>query len=192
MPDSISARNVPSLLQNLASRKATVGVLGLGYVGIPLALTAIKAGYRVLGFDVDKPRTEQLNRGELIIKHIKAADIADAVQSKRFEATSDFSRLHEPDAILICVPTPLTKHREPDLSFVEQSSQAIAKAAARPVDRLGIDNLSGNDGRSGEADPGSWWPQKRQGLLPGVFARARRPLGILSSRTGIDFEDRWR
>jgi UDP-N-acetyl-D-glucosamine dehydrogenase len=111
----------------LASRKATVGVLGLGYVGIPLALTAIKAGYRVLGFDVDKPRTEQLNRGESIIKHIKAADIADAVQSKRFEATSDFFRLHEPDAILICVPTPLTKHREPDLSFVEQSSKAIAK-----------------------------------------------------------------
>jgi UDP-N-acetyl-D-glucosamine dehydrogenase len=125
---NVSGRNVPSLLQNLTSRKAVIGVIGLGYVGIPLALTAIKAGYRVLGFDIDEPRTDQLNRGESIIKHIPASDIADAVRSQRFEATADFDRLGEPDAILICVPTPLTKHREPDLSFVERTSKTIAKS----------------------------------------------------------------
>jgi UDP-N-acetyl-D-glucosamine dehydrogenase len=127
VPQGISREGVRSLLQGFTSRSATIGIIGLGYVGIPLALTAIKAGYRVIGFDIDTARTEQLNRGESIIKHIAAADIADAVQSKRFEATADFARLHEPDAILICVPTPLTKYREPDLSFVEQTSKVIAK-----------------------------------------------------------------
>jgi UDP-N-acetyl-D-glucosamine dehydrogenase len=128
VPHNVSGSNVSSLLHNLTSRKAMIGVIGLGYVGIPLALTAIKAGFRVLGFDIDKPRTDQLNRGESIIKHIPASDIADAVRSQRFEATADFDRLREPDAILICVPTPLTKHREPDLSFVERTSKTIAKS----------------------------------------------------------------
>jgi UDP-N-acetyl-D-glucosamine dehydrogenase len=123
-----SGWTVQSLRQSFSSRSATVGLIGLGYVGIPLALTAVKAGFRVLGFDIDKPRTEQLNRGESIIKHIPASDIADAVRSRRFEATAEFPRLSEPDAILICVPTPLTKHREPDLSFVERTAESIAKA----------------------------------------------------------------
>jgi UDP-N-acetyl-D-glucosamine dehydrogenase len=127
VPHTIPDWNVQSGLQAFGSRKATIGLVGLGYVGIPLALTAVAAGFRVLGFDIDKPRTEQLNRGESIIKHIPASAIAEAVRSRRFEATADFSRLNEPDAILICVPTPLTKHREPDLSFVEQTAHTIAK-----------------------------------------------------------------
>jgi UDP-N-acetyl-D-glucosamine dehydrogenase len=129
-PDRQSAAldwTVQSLRLAFHSRSATVGLIGLGYVGIPLALTAVKAGFRVLGFDIDRPRAEQLNRGESIIKHIPASDVAEAVRSKRFEATADFVRLREADAILICVPTPLTKHREPDLSFVEQTAKTIAK-----------------------------------------------------------------
>src|SRR5215210_817680 len=122
---------VSDLVAAMTSRRATIGVIGLGYVGLPLALTAAKAGFGVLGFDVDEPRTRQINRGESFIKHIGSASIAGAVSEGRFEATADFSRLSEPDAILICVPTPLTRHREPDLSYVENTARAIA-ARLRP------------------------------------------------------------
>jgi UDP-N-acetyl-D-glucosamine dehydrogenase len=118
--------DVAELLASFKARKARVGIVGLGYVGIPLALTAAKAGFNVLGFDIDSPRVDQINRGESFIKHIPADLIAEAVKDKKFEATADFNRLGEPDAILICVPTPLTKHREPDLSYVENTARAIA------------------------------------------------------------------
>jgi len=114
------------LKQGLHSRTAVVGIIGLGYVGIPLALTAARAGFKVLGFDIDAPRVDQINRGESFIKHISSELISEAVKGGRFEATADFGRLGEPDAILICVPTPLTKHREPDLSYVENTARAIA------------------------------------------------------------------
>ncbi|HEV2560406.1 MAG TPA: nucleotide sugar dehydrogenase [Microvirga sp.] len=118
--------SVEELAAAFRRRTATVGIIGLGYVGIPLALTAAKAGFPVLGFDIDEPRVSKLNSGESLIKHISADAIKAAVEEKRFQATADFSRLGEPDAILICVPTPLTKHREPDLSFVENTARAIA------------------------------------------------------------------
>ncbi|TQF80836.1 nucleotide sugar dehydrogenase [Elioraea sp. Yellowstone] len=103
-----------------------IGVIGLGYVGVPLALAAVKADLPVLGFDIATARVAQLNRGESFIRHIPAAAIAEARASGRFEATDDFARLGEPDAILIAVPTPLTRQREPDLSFVENTARAIA------------------------------------------------------------------
>src|SRR5215213_2741678 len=118
--------DVDGLLADFKARRARIGVIGLGYVGIPLALTAAKAGYRVLGFDIDEPRVEQINRGESFIKHIAPEHVAEAVNGRKFEATADFDRLGEPDAILICVPTPLTKYREPDLSYVENTARAIA------------------------------------------------------------------
>src|SRR3954454_10391734 len=118
---------VSDLIAAMANRRATIGVIGLGYVGLPLALTAAKAGFAVFGFDVDEARVRQINGGESFIKHIPAASIAAAISEGRFEATADFSRLSEPDAILICVPTPLTRHREPDLSFVESTARAIAE-----------------------------------------------------------------
>jgi UDP-N-acetyl-D-glucosamine dehydrogenase len=120
------APELEGLLARFRDRRALVGIVGLGYVGIPLALTAARAGFRVLGFDIDAPRVEQINRGESFIKHIAPETIAEAVKAGTFEATADFSRLDEPDAILICVPTPLTKHREPDLSYVENTARAIA------------------------------------------------------------------
>ncbi|MCB8819823.1 nucleotide sugar dehydrogenase [Microvirga rosea] len=118
--------NVAELLASFKARKARIGIVGLGYVGIPLALAATKAGFNVLGFDIDAPRVDQLNRGESFIKHIPAAMIGEAVESGKFQATADFDRLAEPDAILIAVPTPLTRHREPDLSYVENTARSIA------------------------------------------------------------------
>jgi UDP-N-acetyl-D-glucosamine dehydrogenase len=121
-----TAVDVAEVLANFKARSARIGIVGLGYVGIPLALTAAKAGFKVLGFDIDEPRVDQINRGESFIKHIPAELISESVKDKQFEATADFDRLGEPDAILICVPTPLTKYREPDLSYVENTARAIA------------------------------------------------------------------
>jgi UDP-N-acetyl-D-glucosamine dehydrogenase len=120
-----------ALMEAIRSRRALVGVIGLGYVGIPLALTAIKAGFRVLGFDIDGPRVERINRGESFIKHIPSAVLSEVVSDGRLAATADFDRIGEADAILICVPTPLTRHREPDLTFVEQTAQAVARRLRR-------------------------------------------------------------
>ncbi|MBV9136096.1 MAG: nucleotide sugar dehydrogenase [Hyphomicrobiales bacterium] len=115
-----------TLMEAINSRKATVGVVGLGYVGIPLALAAVRARFPVIGFDIDSGRTEQLNRGESFIKHIPSSTIAEAVKG-RFKASTDFALLSEADAILICVPTPLTRHREPDLTYVESTARAVAE-----------------------------------------------------------------
>jgi UDP-N-acetyl-D-glucosamine dehydrogenase len=102
-----------------------VGVIGCGYVGLPLALRFAEAGHRVTGFDTDPAKVEKLNRGQSYIQHIPQNKIQQFVQSRHFGATTDFSRLAEVDAILICVPTPLDQRREPDLSFVQQTAQAI-------------------------------------------------------------------
>ena len=110
----------------IASRSAVVGVVGQGYVGLPLALVFSEAGFRVLGFDVDAAKVSALSRGESYIKHIGPERVRDAVASARYIATSDFDRLAECDAILICVPTPLGAHREPDNSFIHETARAIA------------------------------------------------------------------
>ncbi|WP_315974389.1 nucleotide sugar dehydrogenase [Microvirga sesbaniae] len=114
------------LLERFQSRKATVGIIGLGYVGLPLALTAAQAGFSVLGFDINRSYVTRLNQGESYIKHISSQSVASAVATGRLEATTDFGRLGEADALLICVPTPLTRHREPDLSFVRDTATTIA------------------------------------------------------------------
>ena len=124
--DETTPTALGDLIARIDVRDYRVGVIGLGYVGIPLALTAWKAGFPVIGFDIDEARVEQINRGESFIKHIPAAMIAEAVKEGRFVATTDFDRLAEADAIIIAVPTPLTKHREPDLSYVEKTARAIA------------------------------------------------------------------
>ena len=115
------------ILNHFTNGKPIVGIVGLGYVGIPLALSALKGGLSVIGFDIDAARVAQLNSGKSSIKHIPSADIAEAVASGRFEATTNLDRLAEPDAILIAVPTPLSKQREPDLSYVVETTKEIAK-----------------------------------------------------------------
>lgn len=106
------------------SMDAKIGILGLGYVGIPLALRISEVGYNVLGFDIVEKRVEQLNQGESVIKHISAKEMR-RMRDSGFEATTDFSRAAECDALLICVPTPLDKSREPDLSFVTATMDMI-------------------------------------------------------------------
>src|ERR1700722_11721362 len=103
-----------------------VGIIGLGYVGLPLGLRFAEAGHRVTGFDVDKTKIEQLNRGETYIEHIPVTKIRQHVASKHLGATTDFSKLAEMDAIIICAPTPLDERREPDLSFVRITAESIA------------------------------------------------------------------
>lgn len=114
-----------ALLGRIRERKACVGIIGMGYVGLPLARAFSQGGYPVLGFDVDSTKVQRLNQGESYIRHIPA-DTVRQMRAQGFEATSRFERLAEPDAILICVPTPLTEAREPDLSFVTRSAEAIA------------------------------------------------------------------
>ena len=103
-----------------------IGIVGLGYVGLPLGLAFAKAGNTILGFDTDPAKIEALANGTSYIHHIPSADIAEAVKAGRLSATCDFSRAAEPDAIVICVPTPLTINRVPDLTYVEKTAHAIA------------------------------------------------------------------
>lgn len=104
-----------------------IGVLGLGYVGLPLCREFVRGGADVLGIDVDPSKIEALSAGRTYIEHIPDQTIAAMVESGRFSSTTDLSRLSEPEAILIAVPTPLSKMREPDLSYVEKSCESIAK-----------------------------------------------------------------
>jgi UDP-N-acetyl-D-glucosamine dehydrogenase len=103
-----------------------IAIVGLGYVGLPLSLQFAKSGASVLGFDVDQAKADTLNRGESYIKHIASADVTAMRGNASFEATTDFTRIREADAVIICVPTPLNKYREPDLSFVLDTGKAIA------------------------------------------------------------------
>jgi UDP-N-acetyl-D-glucosamine dehydrogenase len=119
------------LHRKIEDKTALVGIVGLGYVGLPLALAFTERGFRVLGFDVDQAKAEMVNRGRGYIKHIDPTRVTRAAEQKLLTATADFSRLGEPDAVLICVPTPLTPQREPDLTYVETTSRAIAKTLRR-------------------------------------------------------------
>ena len=112
------------LLEKLNSKTATIGIVGLGYVGLPLMLRYSEVGYRVIGLDIDPVKTDKLNSGESYIEHIPSGLIVKAVKDG-FEATTDFSRSAEADALIICVPTPLNKYREPDLSFVTNTTDAL-------------------------------------------------------------------
>ena len=112
------------LLNAINNHTAIVGVLGLGYVGIPLSISVANAGFKVIGFDVVEQRAAQLNRGESPLKHIDNRNIDTLVKSG-FEATTDLTRVEECDALIICVPTPLNKTREPDLSFVNEIMNTI-------------------------------------------------------------------
>jgi UDP-N-acetyl-D-glucosamine dehydrogenase len=106
-------------------------IVGLGYVGLPLSLQFARSGVNVLGLDIDSAKVEQINRGQSYIKHIPSETIAEAVKTRRFSASSDFSRVKEVEAIIICVPTPLNKNREPDISFILETGKAIAPHLAK-------------------------------------------------------------
>src|SRR5512132_15983 len=120
-----NAADKARFLARIQGREALIGIIGLGYVGLPLGLAFAEKGFKVLGFDVDPKKVASLERGESYIKHLDAARVAAAARAGTLQATTDFSRLDEPDAILICVPTPLTPQREPEMSYVVDTSRAV-------------------------------------------------------------------
>ncbi|MDO4998493.1 MAG: nucleotide sugar dehydrogenase [Neisseria sp.] len=113
-----------TLIEKIQQKSAVIGIVGLGYVGLPLMLRYSEMGFRILGLDIDENKTSKLNRGESYIEHIAPEKIA-AACTAGFEATTDFSRIAEVDAIILCVPTPLNKYREPDISFVINTTDAV-------------------------------------------------------------------
>lgn len=115
------------LINKINSRTAVIGVVGLGYVGLPLALEKAKAGYRVIGFDIQSEKVKKVNEGINYIGDIVDSDLKDIVAQGRLSATSDFSFVQEVDCIAICVPTPLDKYYQPDITYVESSTRDIAK-----------------------------------------------------------------
>ena len=116
-----------TLQKRIKAKEAVVGVVGLGYVGLPLVKAFLKKGFAVTGFDIDPRKVNLLNQGKTYIKHISTTELRQHLSAKRFAATTDFARLADVDAILICVPTPLDNHRNPDLSFVLNTTETIAK-----------------------------------------------------------------
>ncbi len=130
IPDGVSqeiaaAVPVADLLQRFETRTARIGIIGLGYVGLPLSLLLSEAGFRVTGFDIDTKKVTALEAGRSYILRIEAAEI-EAARAHGFRATTEFSQLAAQDAIILCVPTPLTTHREPDLSFITKTGESIA------------------------------------------------------------------
>ena len=113
------------LLEALRQRQALIGVVGLGYVGLPLCLTYAEKGYRVLGLDIDQSKVSAITNGESYIQHIEASRIQQAGAQGCLEATTDFARAAEADALILCVPTPLNQYREPDLSFIRDTMAAL-------------------------------------------------------------------
>src|SRR3981081_4632193 len=118
--------DVDALAARFDDRSAKIGVIGLGYVGLPLARTIAERGFTVLGFDLDPVKVARLNAGQSYSRHISSESIAALHEAGRLAATGDVSRLASADAILLCVPTPLTRQREPDLSFVLRTTESLA------------------------------------------------------------------
>ena len=119
------------LLEKIAKRDITVGVVGLGYVGLPLAVEKAKAGFKTIGFDVQEEKVKMVNEGHNYIGDVVNEDLKELVKSGMMKATSDFSFVKDVDFIAICVPTPLDKHQEPDISYVKSSTEAISKHLSR-------------------------------------------------------------
>jgi len=117
--------NIMELIEKITSKKAHIGIIGLGYVGLPLVIEFCKAGFRVTGFDVDPEKVTLLQQGKSYIKHIDNSRITD--NGSRFTPTTDFSNLSAMDCIIICVPTPLNKHREPEMRYVFETTNTIAR-----------------------------------------------------------------
>src|SRR5689334_21727370 len=117
--------NLP-LLARINARETRIGIIGLGYVGLPLAVEFAKAGFKVTGFDVDASKIAEINAGRSYIPDVPTAELAEAVKAGKLDATADMSRLGVMDVIDICVPTPLRKTKDPDLSYVVKAVEAVA------------------------------------------------------------------
>jgi UDP-N-acetyl-D-glucosamine dehydrogenase len=116
---------VDQLIEKILQKRAVIGVIGLGYVGLPLVLRFCEEGFQILGFDIDSKKVATLKRGKSYLESVPSSRISQFVQKSLLDVTDDFSRLREPDCILICVPTPLTEKMEPDLQYIEKTTEAI-------------------------------------------------------------------
>ena len=116
-----------NLENKIKKREAHIGIVGLGYVGLPLVKTFLSKGFGVLGFDIDKKKVEMLNQGKSYIKHFTAEELKTFLKKKKFKATTDFGNLAKADVIIVCVPTPLDSHKNPDLSYVMTTTEVISK-----------------------------------------------------------------
>ena len=114
------------LLEQIKQKQSRIGIIGLGYVGLPLVIEFGRAGFQVVGLDIDPTKVDRLNRGESYIKHITSKTLRELVEQKQFKSTTDFSSVSDLECILICVPTPLNSNREPDMSFIVATAQEIA------------------------------------------------------------------
>jgi len=120
-------QELKNLEDKIAKKEYLLGIIGLGYVGLPLSITFLRKGISVLGFDLDPDKINKIHEGKSYIKHIPSDELAGFVKQGAFSGTTDFSRLNEPDVLLLCVPTPLTQNREPDMQFIENTAHSIAK-----------------------------------------------------------------
>ena len=164
-----------ALLAKIESAAVRVGIIGLGYVGLPLARAFSDRGIAVLGFDVDPIKVARLERGESYIGHIPDAVIRQ-MREQGFEATVDFQRLDEPDVVIICVPTPLTDSRDPDLSYIVNSTRAIAERL-RPGQLVVLESTTYPGTTRDVVLPllAATGAEAGYRLLPGLQPRARRP-----------------
>ena len=120
------SRDITQLKTAFENQSAKVGVIGLGYVGLPLILTFVGKTFQTIGFDIDEAKVNALINGESYINHISSQDITRAIANEQFSPTNDFSKISDVDAILICVPTPLGETQEPDLSYIVSTGELIA------------------------------------------------------------------
>ena len=114
------------LLKKIKNKRVKIGIIGLGYVGLPLVIRFGEENFNITGFDIDEKKVTKLNEGKSYIKHIKSEKINLLVEKKQFRATSDFSELKKVDCIIICVPTPLTDKKQPDLTYIDNTTQQIS------------------------------------------------------------------
>ena len=121
-------QELAKLEEKITKKDYLLGIIGLGYVGLPLSLAFLRKNISVLGFDVDQNKIDTLLSGKSYIKHVSADELSVFLQQDKFNVTADFNKLSEPDVILICVPTPLTQNREPDMQYIENTARAIAKS----------------------------------------------------------------
>ena len=132
----LDALHKNQLINKLRTREALIGVVGLGYVGFPLSLTYAEVGYRVLGLDIDQVKIDSINQGQSYIEHIDEHRVATAIQNNLLETTTNFSSAKDADALILCVPTPLNQYREPDLSFIRATMEALLPHLRRTSSKL--------------------------------------------------------
>ena len=148
----MSESRADTLIAKISDESAIIGIIGMGYVGLPLAVAAWRAGFHVIGFDIDETKISALTAGESYIGRIDGALIAEMVTSGRFTATADFDRCGSCDVLTICVPTPLNKYREPDLSYVLDTTRTLSKTL-RPGQLISLESTTYPGTTRGEMAP---------------------------------------